>query len=216
MHPYDIDRLDAAMDALGKAFDFADKHLSGGMDEFYRLFADSPMALTFDGPDAHPAIESSGIELVLAVTGSSATGGLEALLLNERRLPRGERGRARWCGRALARHQWETGRSFHEIYLYLSPESLRELYGQHGTLPLDEVSNIIEQDFARSASPTRLRRRRDAAGLSQTELARASGVSLRAIQQYEQRKKDINHARAISVLHLARSLGCRIEDLLEL
>lgn len=216
MHPYDAGRLEAAMNALGKAFDFADKHLEGGMDAFWRLFADSAVARTFDGPGARPAIESSGIELVLAVTGSSAAEGLEAMLLNERHLPHAERGRARWCGRALARHQWETGTSFHDILLYLSPEDLRGLYEGCRNLPLDEVSRLIERDFARAASPTRLRRRRDAAGLSQAQLARASGVSLRAIQQYEQCKKDINHAQAASVLRLARTLGCRVEDLLEL
>ncbi|KRO13672.1 hypothetical protein IV77_GL001137 [Olsenella uli DSM 7084] len=44
---------------------------------------------------------------------------------------------------------------------------------------------------------------------------RASGVSLRAIQQYEQRGKDVNHAQAISVHLLAQVLRCHTEDLLE-
>ena len=41
------------------------------------------------------------------------------------------------------------------------------------------------------------------------------GVSLRAIQQYEQRGKDVNHAQAISVHLLAQILRCHMEDLLE-
>lgn len=41
-----------------------------------------------------------------------------------------------------------------------------------------------------------------------------SGVSLRAIQMYEQRKKDIRHAQVERVLALARVLGCGVEDIL--
>ena len=46
-------------------------------------------------------------------------------------------------------------------------------------------------------------------------LAEKSGVALRMIQQYEQRAKDINKATAISVVALAKTLGCQVEDLLE-
>ncbi len=42
-----------------------------------------------------------------------------------------------------------------------------------------------------------------------------SGVSLRSIQMYEQRQKDINKAQSDSIYRLAKSLGCTMEDLLE-
>lgn len=35
------------------------------------------------------------------------------------------------------------------------------------------------------------------------------------IQQYEQRVKDINKATGTNLLTLAQTLGCRIEDLME-
>ena len=38
---------------------------------------------------------------------------------------------------------------------------------------------------------------------------------LRSIQMYEQRRKDLGRAAVSTVLALARTLGCRIEDLLE-
>ena len=50
---------------------------------------------------------------------------------------------------------------------------------------------------------------------TQAELARRSNVSLRSIQMYEQRNKDINKASAATVLSLAKVLGCTMEDLLE-
>lgn len=52
-------------------------------------------------------------------------------------------------------------------------------------------------------------------GCTQAELARRSNVSLRSIQMYEQRNKDINKASAETVLSLAKVLGCTMEDLLE-
>lgn len=52
--------------------------------------------------------------------------------------------------------------------------------------------------------------------MSQTQLAETSGVPVRSIQQYEQRRKDINKSNANTLLSLARALGCRMEDLLEL
>ena len=69
--------------------------------------------------------------------------------------------------------------------------------------------------MVRKALPPRLKVIREARGLSQIELAEASDMSLRAIQQYEQRRKDIDKAQARSVLRLARVLGCTMEDLLE-
>ena len=60
-----------------------------------------------------------------------------------------------------------------------------------------------------------LKRIRMDAGLSQSQLARESGVPLRTIQQYEQRQKNINKAQAEYLLMLASSLSCNPEDLLE-
>ena len=56
---------------------------------------------------------------------------------------------------------------------------------------------------------------RKKARLTQAELAKRSGVSLRSIQMYEQHNKDINKASAETVLSLAKVLGCTMEDLLE-
>jgi len=60
-----------------------------------------------------------------------------------------------------------------------------------------------------------LERYREAAGLSQSQLADESGVSLRSIQMYEQRKKDVNKAQAMTLARIARVLSCDVESLLE-
>lgn len=62
---------------------------------------------------------------------------------------------------------------------------------------------------------TKLKRIRTGKGYSQKQLAEMSGVSLRSIQMYEQRRKDINKAQSDSLFRLAKALGCTMEDLLE-
>ena len=78
---------------------------------------------------------------------------------------------------------------------------------------------VLQQklDALSANRPTRLRSMREAFGLSQSELAHRANVGLRAIQMYEQRNKDINHAQQapngiiiviiIILLIICRSMG---------
>ena len=50
---------------------------------------------------------------------------------------------------------------------------------------------------------------------TQQDLAYESGVSLRSIQMYEQRQRNINEASVATVTAMAKALHCNIEDLLE-
>ena len=50
---------------------------------------------------------------------------------------------------------------------------------------------------------------------AQAKLAKLSGVTLRSIQMYEQRRKDINKACAETLYSISKVLGCTIEDLIE-
>lgn len=76
---------------------------------------------------------------------------------------------------------------------------------------VDTANAILEHKHF----PTKLQTIRKAIGLSQRELSEKSGVTLRMIQQYEQRAKDINKASADNLFALARALSCRAEKLLE-
>ena len=57
---------------------------------------------------------------------------------------------------------------------------------------------------------------RIAAGFSQSQLAAASGISLRAIQSIEQGWRDINKAEAFTIYKLSQALNCNMEDLISL
>lgn len=60
----------------------------------------------------------------------------------------------------------------------------------------------------------KLQMRRKEKGLSQSQLADASGVNVRMIQYYEQGAKDIMKAQVETVYKLAHTLGCLIEDII--
>lgn len=74
----------------------------------------------------------------------------------------------------------------------------------------------INEKWNQYYTETNLKRLRKIAGLSQRELADLSGVALRQIQLFEQKKRNINHTRAIDVLKIGKVLGCKSEDLLEI
>ena len=53
-------------------------------------------------------------------------------------------------------------------------------------------------------------------GMKQAELSEASGVPIKCIGNYEQLRRDINHARVDIVYRLAKALGCEMEDIIEM
>lgn len=55
---------------------------------------------------------------------------------------------------------------------------------------------------------------RESKGMSQADLAKASGVSKRMIEQYEQGMRNINNASVITVLKLAEALNTDVYDII--
>ena len=120
-----------------------------------------------------------------------------------------------WGGWALAHFQWHWCKTFRWIF---ARASMSDLLGKYSVYHEMDVSRFLE-DFMREIESVKveknLRRMRLAAGYSQSELSRLSGVNIRNIQLYEQGVQDINRASASTLASLARPLACTIEDLME-
>jgi len=101
--------------------------------------------------------------------------------------------------------------------LGLTMERLLHLYPTLHEADLTKFVTVADHVTAQNAAGgvTNLQRIRKAAGMTQKGLADESDVSLRMVQLYEQKNKDINKAGALTLAKIARVLGCRIEDLLE-
>ena len=88
-------------------------------------------------------------------------------------------------------------------------EKLLRLYPALHEIDKQKAAEILHERLI-SAFPTKLSVLRKARQLKQVDLASLSGVSLRSIQMYEQRNKDINKARAESLHAFAKDgmAGC--------
>lgn len=63
---------------------------------------------------------------------------------------------------------------------------------------------------------TKLKETRNKKGISQKELAERAGITLKALQAYEQNYRPLERASALDVYQIAKALDTTIEDLLEL
>ena len=97
----------------------------------------------------------------------------------------------------------------------LSFEDLRTMYDRLHEADITKFVEIADEKMREYFVETNLKRLRTAYGLSQAELAERSGVMLRSIQMYEQRRKNINKAGAETLYRISRTLGCTMEELLE-
>lgn len=210
MHAYDQIYLDDAMKNLGEAFDYSETVLNITMDEFLDMFIISGIAQQFASGVPKFVSGLSGTELVWDVlhrTGKNI----------DFPAPKTEYDYSPeyWCGWILAYYQWYIGKSFKEIKKYLPMSEIYKLYPTLHEASEEKFVDVANSILERKNLPTKLQTVRKAIGLSQKELSEKSGVTLRMIQQYEQRAKDINKATASNLFALSQALGCKSEDLFE-
>ena len=67
----------------------------------------------------------------------------------------------------------------------------------------------------KNPNPTPLEIARHSAGLTRKQLSEKTGIPLRTIETYEQRKTDINMAAVASVKKIAVALGTPIEAIID-
>lgn len=210
IHAYDKSYLEEAMCNLGDLLDYIANDCHMDKAEFMKLFIASGLAAAFEQGVPRVIVGMSGAELAQEVMLRSGS---------QKKLPEASvrfgRNVDYWCGWILAYYQWESGQSFEQILSTIPIEEIERLYSTLHEAPEEKFAEIVRQRERMSEKPTHLKYFRTIAKLSQAELAKKSGVSLRSIQMYEQRQKDINKAQAITLYQLSRTIGCKIEDLLE-
>ena len=121
-----------------------------------------------------------------------------------------------WAGWALAHYQWYTAKSFTSILRAMKFYDIVKMYPTFHEADITRFFAAALEIYNQNSPQTNLKRIREAVGFSQTQLAKEADVSLRSIQMYEQRNKDINRSQVITIAKIARALGCQIDDLLEI
>lgn len=202
--------LSKAQSVIGDAFDYAVNTCGILGTDFVKLFIASSVSKRMENGEPAYLAGKSGIEIVREIV--AETKGQELQIE-----PQEHFGRSKeyWIGWAIAYYQWYSGRKYSDIFKVLSFEDLQKMYYTLHEADITKFVDIVDSKIKEYFSETNLKRIRTAYGFTQAELAERSGVSLRSIQMYEQRNKNINKASADSMYSLAKALGCTMEDLIE-
>jgi len=210
VRPYSESQANSLMDKIGDAFDYAINDCKIAGTEFTKIFAASTVCKKIENGDVNCISGKSGIEI--AVECVNEITGKE---LNTSPRERYERTAEYWCGWATCYYQWWSSRKYSDIFRAVPFDEILSMYQTLHEASKERFSEVMDEKIRKVYPETNLKRMRTVYGCSQRELAEMSGVGLRSIQMYEQRKKDINKAQAESLYSLAKVLGCPMEDLLE-
>ena len=202
--------LNKAQSVLGDAFDYAVNTCGILGEDFVKLFIASSVSKRIENGEPSYLAGKSGIEVAKEVI--LETKGQE---LQEEQKGHVGRSKEYWIGGAVAYYQWYSCREFSNIFKAISFEELQKMYYTLHEADVTKFADIVDSRIKEYFPETNLKRIRIAYGITQAELAKRSGVSLRSIQMYEQRNKNINKASVDTMYRLARTLGCTIEDLIE-
>ena len=210
IHAYDKSYLAAAQKNLARMLDYLVNDLHHPLETAWQWFLTSELSARFEQGDCTVLVGLSGVELaraMLAQAGESAP--------VQRPLYAYDRSPEYWTGWALAYYQWFTGLRFAEIEQAVPITEVRLLYTPYHEMDVRQFADKMNELYRAAKPETNLKALRALSGLSQSELAEQTDVPVRTIQQYEQRQKDINKAQAETLLRLARTLNCNVEDLME-
>ena len=207
MNAYDRSYLERARVSLGRMLDYAVYDMGYDLTTFWQMFLSSPVSRQIEHGEVSVLVGKSGIELALMVIGAD----------KDYVKPFFSEGRSEeyWLGWALAYYQWQTSLSFSQITEFIPIAEIRDMYSPYHEMDIRQFCDRLSELYTGRKQQTNLKRKRLAAGITQSQLAFLSGVPLRTIQQYEQGQKDINKASAEYVFALSRALYCDPQLLLE-
>lgn len=210
IHVYNEFYLNDAKQNLAEFFDYGISTCKFDADLFARLFVQSGYADKFERGNPAIIVGISGIELAeMVITYAYPDWKFSEKIFFE------DRSNVYWAGWVLAEYQWTSGKRFQDIFSGISFSEIISMYSVYHEMDIGQFIEAMNKKYNSIERPARLKTIRENRGISQSELAKLSGVSLRSVQMYEQKVNDIDKAQAGTVYKLSRVLGCTVEDLLE-
>lgn len=206
---FDFEYLDDTRETLGALFDIGVNEWKVSGENLAQAFLASGVAEQFERHNPVYVSGKSALDLLRL---------LAPYLVIEKPVPAQAQVVPRedyWLGWILAYYQMETGRPYRQVFDAVPYDELVAMFYPLHEAPEQKFVEVLTHRLENASLPTRLRRQRKLCGLSQKQLAKASGVTLRSIQMYEQRQKNINRASAETLYRLAFALHCSMENLME-
>ena len=210
IHAYQEIYLSNAQSALGDAFDYAINTCGINGNDFVKLFLVSSVCKRMENGEPDYLTGKSGIEIAREILKETKDQELQTE-------PQEHFGRSKeyWIGWAVAYYQWYSSRKYSCIFKVFSFDDLAKMYYTLHEADISKFADIVDSKIKEKCPETNLKYIRTEYGYTQSALAASSGVSLRSIQMYEQRNKNINKASVDTLYRLAKALGCTMEDLIE-
>ena len=210
IHAYEEMYVSKIQSRMGEAFDYAINVLKIDGKVFVDYFLNSSVNRKLERGFIPYFLGNSGIEIALdivdEITKKREYSSVECSIIRSAQY---------WIGWSITYYQWYTNKPFRRIFEDVKYEDLEKMYYTLHEADITKFVDTINNVISEGNNDTNLKRMRNAYGISQKKLSEMSGVSLRSIQMYEQRNKDINKANSITLYMLSRVLGCNMEDLLE-
>ena len=209
-HAYDELYLEKARASLARMLDFAVHDMNYDISVFFDLFIGTGVARLFETGDVNTVVGKSGVELAYTVLEKSG-------LSYERIAPSYsfDRSPEYWTGWALSYYQWNCTLSFAYIRKNVPIADILSMYDLYHEMDIQHFVDRMNEMILLKKPTTNLKHLRMYAKLSQSQLARETGIPVRTIQQYEQRQKNINKAAADYVIALSQALGCEAWEVME-
>ena len=211
IHAYQEIFINKAQSLLGDTFDYAINVCNISGEDFIKMFVVSDVSVKIENGDPSTILGKSGLELLQDIF-LQATGNDLAI----KEMERYSRSKQYWIGYSIAYYQWYSNRKFSQIFEVLTYKELMYMYTTLHEADISKFVDIVDSRISEQYPNTNLKRIRTNCRISQSTLAKLSGTSLRSIQMYEQKNKDINKASAETLYKISKVLGCNIEDLLEM
>ena len=193
---------------FGVMFDYAVNYCSLDGDEFLDMMICSGVAKQIECTNPKYAAGKSGIELVRDIADEIGYD----LRENRNRISTDSRSADYWCGWVLIQYQNYSRLSFKQIHRLIEYKDLYQMYSKYHEMDITKLYDYL--DGLQYTGKNVLKKQRELAGMSQSELAGKSGTSLRTLQAYEQGVKDIRKAQVETVIKLAKGVGCEIDDII--
>ena len=211
IHAYREIYLNNEVDVFGSMMDYVVNQCCLSGDEYLQMFIVSGLAEQFASGNPRIIAGKSGIELTYEAIRFSTGKEVDAsTIIVEYHSPE------YWAGWALAHYQWYTAKSFASILRVMKFHDMVQMYPTFHEVDITKFFATALEIHNQKSPQTNLERIRELVGFSQIQLAEEANVSLQSIQEYEQRSEDINKTQVIVVAKIARTLGCQIDDLMEI
>ena len=210
IHAYHEIYVNKVQTRLGIAFDYAINVCLIPGEEFTELFCRSQVCRSLERGESRYALGKSGIEILVDVI--EETTGRAPEIKPECRF---FRTKEHWIGWTAAYCQWYTDRSFRELFTSIPYSDFEKMYTTLHEADISKFMDIAEEWFRETFRETELKRARMCINITQEELSNRSGVSLRSIQMYEERNRNINKASFDTLYRLSKAMYCHPEDLRE-